>query len=185
MRVEKLSDFTGKLNVMELDVTDAQIDEFIQGGRLIQHIFPNLSEEEREFLKTGITPEEWAEGMTPPSKKKGRNMTTKRNAPKEFVPTAAQIEQFVREFNVVDAAGNKTKNYDDLMLIWRTHGTFICLHHGYGTNVRNWMRICDLFADAATDPHSLDSNWRVMVLAVMAHVSKEDMSAIKGIDKVN
>jgi hypothetical protein len=30
-----------------------------QEGRLIQDAFPTLSADEREFLKTGITPDEW------------------------------------------------------------------------------------------------------------------------------
>ncbi len=32
-----------------------------QSGDLIQHAFPELSAEEREFLMTGITPERWNE----------------------------------------------------------------------------------------------------------------------------
>jgi len=31
-----------------------------KGGELIQNAMPNLSADEREFLMTGITPEEWA-----------------------------------------------------------------------------------------------------------------------------
>ena len=30
-------------------------------GALIQNAFPNLKDEEREFIKTGITGEEWTE----------------------------------------------------------------------------------------------------------------------------
>jgi hypothetical protein len=32
-----------------------------QSGMLIQDAFPMLSADEREFIKTGITPEEWEE----------------------------------------------------------------------------------------------------------------------------
>ena len=33
----------------------------MEGCELIQNAMPNLSADEREFLMTGITPEEWAE----------------------------------------------------------------------------------------------------------------------------
>jgi hypothetical protein len=58
MLIEKVSNFTGKVNTMNLDVTPAQIEAWI-GGELIQNAMPNLSVEEREFLITGTTPEEW------------------------------------------------------------------------------------------------------------------------------
>lgn len=45
---------------MEIDVTQAQMTLFNSPNRpMIQDIFPNLSKEEREFIKTGITEEEW------------------------------------------------------------------------------------------------------------------------------
>ena len=43
---------------MELNVTQAQIDDW-QGGELIQNVMPHLSDEEREFLISGMTPAEW------------------------------------------------------------------------------------------------------------------------------
>ncbi len=42
----------------EIDVTQSQIDAW-KGGVLIQNAMPNVSEDDREFLMTGITPEEW------------------------------------------------------------------------------------------------------------------------------
>ena len=54
--------YTQKFNTMDLDVTQEQIDEY-NGPRhirrLIQDIFPNLNSNEREFLISGATPEEW------------------------------------------------------------------------------------------------------------------------------
>jgi hypothetical protein len=47
---------------MELDITYEQLDRVNNrhlSKELIQDIVPNLSKEEREFLITGITPEEW------------------------------------------------------------------------------------------------------------------------------
>jgi len=54
------SRFTGKVNVMDLAVTDEQIRDW-QNGTLIQRAMPNLTAAEREFLMTGSTPEEWEE----------------------------------------------------------------------------------------------------------------------------
>lgn len=60
MIVTKVSPFTGQSNSMELDVTQAQLDELTGSNRrLIQDIFPNLTPAEREFIKTGYTQEDW------------------------------------------------------------------------------------------------------------------------------
>jgi hypothetical protein len=57
MLVSRLSPISCQVNTMELNVTQEQLDQV--GSRLIQHIFPNLSPCEREFIKTGITEDEW------------------------------------------------------------------------------------------------------------------------------
>ena len=59
MLVTRLSPFSKKENTMELDITPEQLARYEQSNELIQNIFPNLSPEHREFIKTGITPEEW------------------------------------------------------------------------------------------------------------------------------
>ena len=59
MRITKTSQFTGNTNTMEIDVTMEQLMRYEQGEDLIQNIFPNLNADEREFLKTGATSEEW------------------------------------------------------------------------------------------------------------------------------
>jgi hypothetical protein len=58
MMIFRTSRFTGKTNVMDLDVTQEQLDAWT-GGVLIQNAMPHLSVEEREFLMTGTTPTEW------------------------------------------------------------------------------------------------------------------------------
>ena len=58
MIIEKTSPFSGNVNRMSIQVTQAQIDAW-KGGELIQNAMPNVSADEREFIKTGITPEEW------------------------------------------------------------------------------------------------------------------------------
>jgi len=44
---------------MEIDVSEKQIALWREGA-LIQDVMPNLSPDEREFIMTGITPDEWA-----------------------------------------------------------------------------------------------------------------------------
>jgi hypothetical protein len=62
MLITRRSPFSGQVNTMDLDITQAQLDEFTGAGRrrMVQDIFPHLSADEREFLMTGITPAEWA-----------------------------------------------------------------------------------------------------------------------------
>lgn len=49
---------SGKWHVMELPITNDQIERW-QNGEFIQNAMPNLDDEQREFLMTGITPDEW------------------------------------------------------------------------------------------------------------------------------
>ncbi len=58
MTVKRTSPFTGQTNTREIPVTQKQIDAW-RGGVLIQDAMPNISAGDREFIKTGITPEEW------------------------------------------------------------------------------------------------------------------------------
>ena len=47
---------------MYLDITQEQVKEWnapAQERRLIQDIFPNLNDDEREFIMTGYTPADW------------------------------------------------------------------------------------------------------------------------------
>jgi hypothetical protein len=53
---------SGKWANMEFDMSQDDFEKQYmkwKNGMLIQHAFPNLSIAEREFIKTGITPEEW------------------------------------------------------------------------------------------------------------------------------
>ena len=58
MKVTRTSALSGKITTKELDITHEQLNRWRQ-GELIQNVFPNLSSNDREFLMTGITPEEW------------------------------------------------------------------------------------------------------------------------------
>lgn len=58
MLIERKSMVSGKVHAMDLDVTQDQIDAW-NSGMYIQDAMPQLSDDEREFMMTGITPEEW------------------------------------------------------------------------------------------------------------------------------
>lgn len=59
---------TGNVNSMVLPIDGQTFDECFHKwkneGMLIQHAFPMLDFNEREFIKTGITPEEWNKYVT-------------------------------------------------------------------------------------------------------------------------
>jgi len=60
------SALTGHVHVMEIQITPAQWKEWNSfNRRMVQDIFPHLTAEEREFLLTGITPDEWAAAFPP------------------------------------------------------------------------------------------------------------------------
>ena len=64
MKVLRRSPFSGEENVMEIDITHEELKRW-RGGELIQNVWPHLSASEREFIKTGITPEEWENTFGP------------------------------------------------------------------------------------------------------------------------
>ena len=59
--VIRTSPLTGNTNTMYMDISDDQINEWNDPNRtrLIQDIFPNLTEVEREFIMTGYTVADW------------------------------------------------------------------------------------------------------------------------------
>lgn len=61
MRLKKQSLATGKINERDVDVTPEQMHAWQHGGVLIQDAMPHLSPDDREFIMTGITPDEWEE----------------------------------------------------------------------------------------------------------------------------
>ena len=60
MEIVRRSPFSGLHHVMDLPVTQEQLDRW-QAGELVQNVFPHLSADEREFIMTGITAQEWDE----------------------------------------------------------------------------------------------------------------------------
>lgn len=63
--VRKFSQFTGKLNSMQLPVTKERLLAWANSTALVQDEFPDLTPDQREFLLTGSTPEEWNEFVGP------------------------------------------------------------------------------------------------------------------------
>lgn len=60
VEVVRKSIVSGKVHSMDLDITPKQYSAWVH-GMSIQGAMPNLNADEREFIMTGITPEEWAD----------------------------------------------------------------------------------------------------------------------------
>ena len=66
MLISRKSPLTGHNNSWDLLVTKEQMDLLQSRSRpMIQDIFPNLTAEQREFILTGYTPDDWKQ-MFPP-----------------------------------------------------------------------------------------------------------------------
>jgi hypothetical protein len=60
MIVSRRSPLTGKVNEMDIPVTEEQLAAW-KGGAMIQDAMPNLSADQREFILTGYTAADWDE----------------------------------------------------------------------------------------------------------------------------
>lgn len=58
MKITRESSLTGIIRKKDIPVTQEQLDRWV-AGELIQNAMPELTADEREFIKTGVTPEEW------------------------------------------------------------------------------------------------------------------------------
>jgi len=56
--LERKSPLTGKVNIMEIKMNPNDYLSW-KNGEVIQNALPYLSANEREFIKTGITPNDW------------------------------------------------------------------------------------------------------------------------------
>lgn len=64
MKLTKKSGLTMKVNTRELPITEKQYQMgilFMEKGAMVQSAFSMLGADDREFIMTGITPEEWVE----------------------------------------------------------------------------------------------------------------------------
>ena len=58
MKITKKSVLTGITHTREIEITEQQLDQ-MKRGKHIQWLCPQLSADDREFLISGIMPEEW------------------------------------------------------------------------------------------------------------------------------
>ena len=61
--IDRVSPFSGNTNSMFMLLDVADYNNWRSGGGCIQDIMPYLSADEREFLMTGIMPEEWGQAF--------------------------------------------------------------------------------------------------------------------------
>jgi hypothetical protein len=62
MNITKISSLTGIEHTLNINITEDEllrVENRRNSTELIQNIVPNLTMDEREFLMTGITNEEW------------------------------------------------------------------------------------------------------------------------------
>lgn len=62
MTIMRVSKLTGRTHLRFIDVTPSQMAAW-ENGAFIQDAMPNLTPDEREFIMTGITAEEWDEAF--------------------------------------------------------------------------------------------------------------------------
>ncbi len=67
LTVTRKSMVSGVERSMELDIAQEDLDRWEKGEGLIQEIFPGLTPDQREFIMTGITSEEWDEEFGEPT----------------------------------------------------------------------------------------------------------------------
>lgn len=58
MEITRKSAFTGIIRTIDLPITESQMEAFLN-GEFVQIAFPQLTPEQREFILTGVTNEEW------------------------------------------------------------------------------------------------------------------------------
>ena len=60
MKITRTSMFSGIERTLDLPITEAQLSDWT-AGTLIQKAMPQLSADDREFVMTGVTAQEWAD----------------------------------------------------------------------------------------------------------------------------
>lgn len=59
MLVTRKSIVSGKIRTIDLPIKKEDLESYEKGKGLIQNIFPDLTPDQREFIITGVTREEW------------------------------------------------------------------------------------------------------------------------------
>lgn len=63
MLITRKSMLTGVERTLDLPITMDQLNAYMYEGVLLQHAFPNLTPDQREFIHTGTITEEWDEAF--------------------------------------------------------------------------------------------------------------------------
>jgi len=63
MLITRTSPISNTERTLDIPCTEEQLYDFEVNGTHIQHAMPNLSPDQREFILTGITDQEWNEVM--------------------------------------------------------------------------------------------------------------------------
>ena len=66
MQITRISLLTGRTHQNDKPVNPELLRAYEEGKGLVQDLFPDLSSEDREFLMTGITKEEWENALGGP-----------------------------------------------------------------------------------------------------------------------
>ena len=74
MLITRRSMISGEVNTLDIACTEEQVARW-QTGEKIQDCMPDVPAPQREFVKSGITPEEWLDTFGPPpwAKKRRRS----------------------------------------------------------------------------------------------------------------
>lgn len=58
MKIRRRSPIDGRMRQLEIPVTQEMLDKW-EAGHCIQDCMPELTPDQREFIMTGTTPEQW------------------------------------------------------------------------------------------------------------------------------
>jgi hypothetical protein len=59
LEITRKSMLSGTVRTREIDVSPEVLEKWERGEGLIQTLMPNLTPDDREFIMTGVTKEEW------------------------------------------------------------------------------------------------------------------------------
>ena len=80
MQITRKSMITGIEHTLDLPITAEQLAAY-EDGALLQDAFPTSSRADREFIKTGVTPEEWKTHVVGSPSPAPRRRVDPRNVP--------------------------------------------------------------------------------------------------------
>ena len=95
MKLIRQSLFSGKIHAMELPVSARDLNAYHEGTANIQDVFPHLTPEQREFIISGITPEEWAKHLA--DNEDAYN--EKRDSGEEEKLSTLQVEEYIERYH--------------------------------------------------------------------------------------